>query len=220
MRKITKMSQSRRSANETVDHPLKNQNGSVIVLTLMVLVIMTVIGIVSSDTIVTENLILRNVGIRKQNVNLVDATLMQGLQEFMQIPDGNPNNFNTNFSTTDWLNDRNRNNPLDNEFLINTIWYETNFTQQCLDANNSRNANTLPLLAMRGENANGNLRYAVVGWEPVDYGAGGSESLVMNPGAPMWRAGRLLAEYVSADALNNDNGFGLLRMELGLKRQW
>jgi hypothetical protein len=193
--------------------PLANQDGSVIVLVLMVLVIMTVIGIVSSDTVVTENFIIRNEGIHKQNINLVQSALMQGLQQYMQIDDSDPANFDPTASATDWINDRNNTSSSANEHLINTIWYETMFTQRCLNANNSRVASSLPLLTTRGENGNGNLRYAMVGWQVVP-----GESLKL--GKPIWRQGRILAEYVSADAGGKDNGFGMLREEMGIKRQW
>jgi hypothetical protein len=39
-------------------------------------------------------------------------------------------------------------------------------------------------------------------------------------GKPVWHGGRILGEYVSADAGGNDNGNGFLRMELGVRRQW
>ena len=107
----------------------------------------------------------------------------------------------------------------DPEEFINTIWYENVFTQRCLNAANSRDANTLPLLATRGEAASGNLRYAVVGFEPVDLGSMGGESLVVGAGAN-WRQGRIISEYISADAGGNDNGNGMLRMEIGVKRMW
>ena len=200
------------AAPEATDNPLDNQNGSVIVLALMLLAIMTVIGIVSSNTVVTEKFIMRNVGIHKQNASLVDSALMQGLQEFMQINTGNPNLFNPAASV--WINDRNRNNPGDPEFLINTIWYETVFTQRCLNAANSTDANTLPLLTTRGENMNRNLRYAVVGWSPVP-----GMSVTVG-GGPTWRQGRIIAEYVSLDGGGNGNGNGLIRKEMGVKQQW
>ena len=199
--------------NPKKGHPLDNQNGSVIVMTLMVLAIMTVIGIVTSNTVVTENFIIRNVGIHKQNASLADSALMRGLQEFMQIDNSDPTNFHPAGSV--WINDRTRNNPGDPEELINTIWYETNFTQRCLAANNSLAANTLPLLTTRGENLNDNLRYAVVGWEPVS-----GMSIKINSGKPIMRQGRIIAEYVSADAGGNSNGFGLIRQEMGIRQKW
>ena len=108
----------------------------------------------------------------------------------------------------------------DPEEFINTIWYQTTFSQRCLDANNSVDVATLnpailPLITTRGEAANGTLRYAVVGWSPVP-------GMPVNTGTgnPTWKQGRIITEYVSADAVGNDNGFGLIRQEMGLKRQW
>jgi Tfp pilus assembly protein PilX len=201
--------------------PLDNQNGSVIVLVLMVLTIMTVLGIVSSDSLVTENYIVRNLGIHQQNVSLLDSALMRGLQEFMQISDADADNFSPTGPNAVWINNASNTFPAagDPEEFINTIWYENVFTQRCLDAGNSQDAASLPLLATRGENANGNLRYAVVGFGPVDLGTSGIESLVVGSGA-VWHQGRILSEYVSADAGGNDNGNGMLRMEIGVKRMW
>jgi len=209
---------------ESVDagHVLDNQQGSVIVLVLMVLTIMTVLGIVSSDSVVTENFIVRNLGIHQQNVSILDSALMVGLQQFMQISDADAGNFAANGGPNSaWFNNMHNTPPTagDPEEFINTIWYENTFTQRCLDGANSLDANTLPLLTTRGENANGNLRYAVVGFEPVDLGSMGGESLVVGSGAN-WRQGRIISEYVSADAGGNDNGNGMLRMEIGVKRMW
>ena len=209
------------ATDQSISHPLDNQNGSVIVIALMVLTIMTAIGIVSSGTIVTENFVIRNVGIHKQNASLVDSALMRGLQEFMQLDNSIPNNFDPALRV--WINDRNITTVGAPEEFINTIWYETNFTRRCLNALNSNDANislvtllpdTLPLLTTRGENANGNLRYAVVGWEPVP-----GMSITIG-GGPTWRQGRIIAEYVSLDAGGNDNGFGLIRQEMGVKQLW
>ena len=211
--------------NNATRHPLDNQDGAAIVLVLMVLAIMTVIGIVSSDTVVTENFIVRNVGINKQNENLVESALMQGLQEFMQIDDSDADNFDPASAT--WINDVD-DDPTANPLANNNRWYETSFASRCLSAANSNNANTnattlnddnYALLTTRGEAGNGNLRYAVIGYTPVDLGTSGSESLVVGSSAT-WYAGRIVAEYVSANASNNDNGFGLLRMEIGVKRKW
>jgi hypothetical protein len=206
---------------------LKNQSGSVTVMVLLILAIMTVIGIVSSETVVTENFISRNVGIHKQNIGLAQAALMRGLQEFMQLDNSNPDNFNQALNL--WINDQSITTAGAPEELINTIWYENEFTQPCLNFNNSLDANTTPLfmdnvmpfLGDRGENANGNLRYAVVGWQPVSLGAtGGSTSVTTGTNNPTWREGRIIAEYVSLNAARNDNGFGLIRQEIGVKRQW
>lgn len=189
-----------------------NQKGSVMVLALMIMAVMMVIVIASSDTLVTENYIIRNAGIHKENVNLVESALMEGLQLFMQIDDSDPNNFDTNIPN-DWINDR-------GTAWTTATWYNSTDVQTLLNLNNSFAANA-DTLTTRGEAANGGvLRYAVVGWAPVTFGTGGSESLVVS-GKPVWHSGRILGEYASADAgLLNDNGNGRLRMELGVRRQW
>ncbi len=200
--------------------PIANQDGSVMVLALMIMAVMMVIAISSSDTVVTENFIIRNVGIHKENVNLVESALMQGLQLFMQIPDNDPDNFDPDISNTDWINNR-------TAAWTTGAWYNRGDVSTMLNANNSiisidelTGLNALATLATRGEAANGGLRYAVVGWEPVIYPTGGSSSLVVGAGA-IWHAGRILGEYVSVDAgLINDNGNGMLRMELGLRQKW
>jgi Tfp pilus assembly protein PilX len=213
---ISKINKPGRFGTATVLHrlcnPIANQNGSVLVLTLMIMVIMAIIGISSTDTVVTENFIMRNVGIHRENVNLVESVLMEGLQAFMQLDDSNAANFDPATSNIDWINDR-------NDAWTTGTWYDRNDVSTQLVNNNSNNtAANLETLNNRGEAANV-LRYALVGWAPVTFGQGGSSSLVVTGGA-VWHAGRVLGEYVSADAGLNDNGNGFLRMELGVRRQW
>jgi hypothetical protein len=207
---IMKLRYSNLSKVTAADMALKNQNGSIMVIALMVLAIMTVISIMSSNTVVTENFIIRNIGIYKQNVNLVDAATQEGLQEMMQLPDDSAN-FDVNASANDWLNDK-------DEAWTQAPWY--NAAGRLLDASNSQAATDLPLINDRGENGNGNLRYAFVGWRPFTMPGGGSASIVVSgPGQQtVRRQGRILAEYVSIDG-GNDNGFGRLRMEIGVQRQ-
>ena len=112
----------------TTGYLIDNQNGSVIVLVLMVLVIMTLIGIASTDSLVTENFIIRNVGIHKQNASLVDSALMLGLQQFMQLDNSNPDNFDPALNV--WINDETITTAGAPEELINTIWYNPGFTQR------------------------------------------------------------------------------------------
>ena len=222
--KNTPMTKQHPMLRERVDagHVLDNQQGSVIVLVLMVLTIMTVLGIVSSDSVVTENFIVRNVGIHQQNVSILDSALMVGLQEFMQISDADAGNFAANGGPNSaWFNNMHNTTPAagDPEEFINTIWYENVFTRRCLDAANSqrrqypapaghpgRECQRQPELCGRGIRAGGS-------------GLDGGESLVVGAGAN-WRQGRILSEYVSADAGGNDNGNGMLRMEIGVKRMW
>jgi hypothetical protein len=200
---------------------LANEDGAVIFVVLMVLVTLTVIAIVSSDSQITENLIVRNLAIRKQNVYLLDSALMRGYQEFMQIP-ADVVNATANFAPNAgpnalWINNINNDPPGvgSPEEFINTIWYEDIFTRRCLFPGNSRVENTVPLLTTRGENGNNGLRYAIVGWRNLPMASNSQK-----PNQPLWYGGRLIAEYVSVDAGGNANGFGILRQEMGLRRQW
>ncbi len=195
-----------------IRHPLANQDGSVIVLVIMVLAIMTVIGIVSSDTVVTENFIIRNVGIKKQNENLVESALMQGLQEFMHLDTNNPANFDA--AAVVWITNQNDVPTVANPLPDSARWYERSFTGPCLNTNNSNAASSLALLNARGEAGNGNLRYGVIGFGNVD------GEIPCNGTDPCWRRGRIVAEYASVDGGGDDNGFGLMRMEIGVKRFW
>lgn len=201
-------------------HPLANENGSILILVLMILVIMTVIGIVSSNTVITENFIIRNAAIHRENVNLVESALLIGLQRFMQIDPNDKDNFDPNRFPNDWIN------PATGVFANapgTPGWYETNFNGQVLNAANSIDANQLildanplndiGLLATRGEALNGNLRVALVGWESVNLGS-------KKMGQPVMHKGRCVAEYISLDPVGNDNGYGLLRMEIGLRKEW
>jgi hypothetical protein len=193
--------------------PVSDQNGSIIVIALMVLVIMTVIGLISSDTVVTENFIIRNQAIYKQNVNMVEAAMMIGSQELMQTPN---DQLDVDLAGNDWLvpvTDFRDDNSEDN-------WYSTNHLTRVLQAATSLDLtpsaaiDPLQPLADRGENES-NLLVSFVGWETVEYPGGGSESIVA--GSSQLKEGRILGEYVSlADGASN--GFGMLRMEMGVRQ--
>ena len=186
-----------------------DERGSMIVLAIMVLAIMTVIGILSADTSVTESFIVRNTGIYKQNVNLLDAALMEGLQDLIQIDASDPTNLDPDELATDWIND--------DETWNFVNWY--GLTAQMLNANNSLvpdmiindNPGSVAILENRGEDDAGGLRMAVVGW-----GVAPGGSLKMN--GPSRKRGRVIGEYFSTDAGGTDNGYGMLRMEIGVER--
>lgn len=185
-----------------------NQEGSIIIIALMVLVIMTVIGLISSDTVVTENFIIRNQGIYKQNVNMVESAMMEGYQTLMQTPN---DELDVDASTTDWLLPISP--SLDNE------WYQLNQSELVLDENTAMNIITPQPLVDRGENGESNLLVSFVGWETLTYAEGGSGSLVTGPGFPAEvKEGRILGEYISRDTENANNGFGMLRMEMGVRQ--
>jgi hypothetical protein len=188
-----------------------SQEGSIIVIALMVLAIMTVIGLMSADTTITENFIVRNAGIHKQNVSLVEAAVMEGLQDVIQIDASDPDNLSPGTNPNDWINS-------DDTAWTTGDWYAEDSATQ-LNANNSvipdlvsnNNTNSMSMLNIRGEEGAGNLRVAVVGWE-------GAPGASLKATGPTRKAGRVLAEYVSADAGGNSNNYGMLRMEIGVER--
>jgi hypothetical protein len=75
-----------------------HQNGSIILIVLMLMVIMSTIGIASSNISVSENFIVRNAAIRKQNTQIVDAVAFEALQRVM---DTAYMNNNTNLDPSD-----------------------------------------------------------------------------------------------------------------------
>lgn len=192
-------------------NPVSNQNGSIILIAMMVLVIMTVIGLMSSQTVVTENLIIRNQGIYKKNVNMVEAAIMESLQRFMQLDPDDQDMVNVNASSYAWVNNM-------NDAWAAVDWYTPDTSALILNAGNSMAIATPADLVLREEAATGNLRTAFVGWDVVALPGGGSESLGIGSNDPVWREGRIIGEYASR-AGGADHGFGMLRMEIGVKRR-
>lgn len=77
-----------------------HQNGSIILIVLMLMVIMSTIGIASSNISVSENFIVRNAAIRKQNIQMIDAVAIEAMQRVMDTAYAN-NNTNLDPSDTD-----------------------------------------------------------------------------------------------------------------------
>ena len=183
-----------------------------ILVALMALVIMTVIGLISSNTVVTENFIIRNQGIYKSNVNMLEAAIMEGLQLFMQIPVDNQNLVDVNASANDFLNDINANWAAVN-------WYASNSSARILNPAAALDITTPQALIDRGEAGGGNLLVAFVGWETISLPGGGSVSLLTGASVPpVIKKGRIIGEYISRNAGGADNGYGMLRMEIGVLR--
>ena len=209
-----------RPAVHRARNPIMNQNGSLILIAMMVLVIMTVIGLMSSRTVVTENYIIRNQGIYKQNVNMVESALMEGLQRFMQLAPDDQDIVDVNGSGLAWVNN------MDDTWAA-VDWYAQNSSALILNAGNSMDFTVITAdrsaiaqdLTNRGEAATGNLRVAFVGWDIVTVPGGGSESLGVGSNDPVWREGRIIGEYASRTAGGADHGYGMLRMEIGVKRR-
>jgi Tfp pilus assembly protein PilX len=200
-----------RAIHTPARNPANNQDGSVIIIALMVLAIMTIISLMLSGSVVTENFIIRNQGIYKQNVNMTEAAMMEGFQRFMQIrPDSN-NIVDVDNSGLVWVNNM-------HDGWASTDWYALNSSTPILDDTNSLEIDSAQNLADRGEAATGNLRCAFVGWQTVALPGGGSESLGIGSNKPVWREGRFLSEYISRSG-GAYHGYGMLRMEIGVKRR-
>ncbi len=64
-----------------VHNPLASQSGSVILLAMLILLLMTIIGISATNTSITESYIVRNVGLHKQNVSIVESAALELAQD-------------------------------------------------------------------------------------------------------------------------------------------
>lgn len=89
---------------KTIINPLDNENGSAIVLALVILAVLTIIGISASTTSTVELKIVRNEKIHHQNFYYAEAGVYEGAQRIEQ--ESNPE-VQLIAATTgyDWLND-------------------------------------------------------------------------------------------------------------------
>lgn len=69
---------------------LKNEDGSALVVALMILMVVTIIGISSSKTTTVELQIVRNDGIYKQNLYLAEAAAQEAIQMIWNISRSDP----------------------------------------------------------------------------------------------------------------------------------
>ena len=100
---------------KTIIKPINNENGSAIVLALIILAVLTIIGISASTTSTIELKIVRNERIDQQNFYTAEASVYEGAQRIEQ--EANPE-VQLIVGTTgyDWLND----NTID--FSITANW--------------------------------------------------------------------------------------------------
>jgi hypothetical protein len=70
----------RKPVMKTFRHPLSNEEGSVIILSLMVLVILSIVGFSASRTSTTEMQIVRNDATYQQNFYLAESGAVQAAQ--------------------------------------------------------------------------------------------------------------------------------------------
>ena len=89
---------------KTIINPINNENGSAIVLALVILAVLTIIGISASTTSTVELKIVRNEKIHTQNFYYAEAGVYEGAQRIEQ--ESNPE-VQLIAATTgyDWLND-------------------------------------------------------------------------------------------------------------------
>lgn len=210
----------------------ESEEGSIILIALLLLVLMTVVAISGSNTSVTESFIVRNAGIHQQNINLAESAALEVAQDaLINLNDAEARERLTEYSTSvnrrpyvidigQW---KNPSYPFGTGGKSKRDqWYAfgTEIMGQVLDGNgtsfpqyvvpNADFLNGLNLIdGVRGEALN-SLRTALVGWKVEGgYGiglVGVSETSVM-------REGKILSEYVSSN-------FGMTRLEVGIKREF
>jgi hypothetical protein len=194
---------------------VKNECGAVILITLMILALMTIIGISALNMSISESLSVRNAGLFKQNLYLVESSVMEGLQRIADMEfDGAISDLDPQRTTQDWII-----HDEDWEITMEKKWNSATSSGPVLNASNSvipegimnGNATGNIILSQRGELDDGNLagtplRYTLIGWEAVD-------GCSLKATTPVRRKGRLLAEYVSEK-------YGILRLEIGLERKF
>ncbi len=194
-------------------NPAANEKGSVIFIAVMLLALLTIIAFSASDTAVTESFIIRNVAIHKQNINLVEAAALQLAQDaLLNIPEpANPHLAETS--------------PIRRPYIIaddewdasgkQDAWYHFGTVGRVMTDPDATGfpqwiepdiASEMDLIDdIRGD-TNAPLRVALVGWES----APGSS---LKGSKTTRKRGRVLAEYMSDD-------FGLMRLELGIEREF
>jgi hypothetical protein len=194
---------------------VENERGTVVLIALMTLALMTIIGVSAISMSTSEALSVRNIGIHKQNLHLVESAVLEGLQRIMDMEfDGDISDLDPQKTTQDWI--------YDDEAWEKTTekkWSSATSNGPVLNADNS----TVPegiikgteaeniILFQRGEldeeNLSGaSLRYTLIGWNTA-------HRCTLKATTSARRSGRLLAEYVS------DN-YGILRLEIGLERKF
>jgi hypothetical protein len=171
------------------------EKGSVMVVVLIVLVLVTIGGRAAIRSSVTESFIVRNSAIHKQNLQLAEMAALEGFREVLT-----------------------RNDALDllpgAEVWIRDISLWNNDPT----VNDSENDNGFPLtednsavvqvstLGQRGEAPDDPLRYYFIGWRDAP-----QSSLVMT--TSMWRQGRVIGIY-------NSERFGLASIEIGVIKRF
>jgi len=181
-----------------------NQNGSAIVIALLVLVILTLGGITATQRSITEISTIHNTAIHKQNIYIAEMAAMEAARVIIDVDaqdfetirpggdfdwirdrrdwDDNPLNADASDPDSYPLNDDNSAVPLGGENTLDSRWFEDD-----------------------PDDPGATFRYYFVGWQ--DGGPG--ESLDLSATA-RWRLGRAVGVYNSRD-------FGNKTVEIGLR---
>jgi hypothetical protein len=177
-----------------VDSPT-DEKGSVLVVVLIVLVLVTIGGRAAIRSSVTESFIVRNSAIHKQNLQLAEMAALEGFREVLTRNDA----LDLLPGATVWIRDMSLWN---NDPTVNDSENDNSFP---LTANNSAVVQ-VSTLGQRREAANNPLRYYFLGWRDAP-----QSSLVMTSG--MWRQGRVIGIY-------NSERFGLASVEIGVIKRF
>jgi hypothetical protein len=193
--KKTKRNKAEKRQNRMLLNSGTGDKGSVMVVVLIVLVLVTLGGIAAINSSVTESFIVRNSAIHKQNLQLAEMAALEGFREILTRNDAAellPGAAVWIRDMTLWNNNPTVNDPNDNNGFP-------------LTENNSAvvHVNTL---GHRGEAGDNPLRYYFIGWRDAP-----QSSLVMTAG--MWRQGRAIGIY-------NSERFGLASVEIGVIKRF
>ncbi len=205
-----------------------DENGSMIVIVLMLLTLMSIIGIASTNTTVMENFIVRNSSLRKENLHMVDSVATEAYQRVNDVEYADPADPTAFLKPDQIMPDMpgHFNWVLDKDLWRTSgnlaAWYNRAHVGPILTAANSTvpdsvTTNDIDVLTQRGyvyDAAHPELspiRYALVGW---DYVTEGGESIAVNqPGVPTIKKADLLVEYLSPD-------YGIIRLIVGVQKQF
>jgi Tfp pilus assembly protein PilX len=154
--------------------PLSNQQGSVMVIALMILVVVTIVGIASMNDSRTEQQLVRNEAIYKQDFYLAESAAIEGAQRL--------NNLNDRWvlqnQAQPWLNQN-----------------EDNTGVNLTDPGNWDTGGATPNAAVAGVDVAGDGTYTVVDERTADDGS-------LNPNSPQVHEFRVLGQYFPAGRNN------------------
>lgn len=187
---IFKDSRQRHARHQTCTTVLANERGSVIVIALLLLVVLTLGGITATTRTSTESWSVRNHAIYKQNLQLAESAALEGAREVMNRSEEGENI--EPGQDDDWIiriSDWNRAHP------------------DIDDRNVAGSANTL--LQQRDEN--NRLRYYVVGWEP----ATGETWIEGEPGTV--KRGAVVGIYETGGQAFSRVSYGRRAIEIGIE---